>query len=391
MSFVSLISLAKKTEDRVNKITARGLPSHDSESDVDLLDGKITTAFETNQSFQQLTGYPRELISHWVDIMHPHSLNARKRGPLPKSSLSDALLCYLLYMHIDADQHELAKTLGLGIAHFTGNVERVRGILNTALREKWANLLPRPLDDPDRPIYEVGVLVDSTTVECFRPKGRFGEVKHYFDGHNCIYGLKIEGAVTSARPHVMVTASPHYPGSVSDYTIHKENYEVSANYAIKTAEERRLSELRDDNPNWATLGDKLYIGPSDDTPGERRITPKKKPMTQLDKDNNKLKGKARVPIEQYWGRMYLRNGIFNNVYRYDHSHFDMDFQNACLLTNEDIMISNLALEDGEFYQKMLDERVERFHSEEKKRKASQEKYKTNKKRKLERVQKYVKE
>jgi hypothetical protein len=259
------------------------------------------------------------------------------------------------------------------------------------LREKWANLLPRPLDDPDRPIYEVGVLVDSTTVECFRPKGRFGEVKHYFDGHNCIYGLKIEGAVTSARPHVMVTASPHYPGSVSDYTIHKENYEVSANYAIKTAEERRLSELRDDNPNWATLGDKLYISPSDDTPGERRITPKKKPMTQLDKDNNKLKGKARVPIEQYWGRMYLRNGMFNNVYRYDHSHFDMDFQNARLLTNEDIMISNLALEDGEFYQKMLDERVERFHSEEKKRKASQEKYKTNKKRKLERVQKYVKE
>src|SRR5690242_6885497 len=111
--------------------------------------------------------------------MTPHA--HLKRGPMPKSSLSDALLCSLVYLHIDADHAELAKALGCGEAQFSGNLNRVRPILNSARREKWP-------DDEDRPIAEVGLLVGTTTVESFRPLGRFYEAKHYFDAHSWVYG-----------------------------------------------------------------------------------------------------------------------------------------------------------------------------------------------------------
>src|SRR5690606_5748014 len=130
------------------------------------------------------------------------------------------------------------KALGIGKTQFIGNIDRVRSVLNAALKRKWPVLAPRPLDDSERPLPAIGLLIDCTTVECYRPKARFGEAKHYFDGHNKIYGLKTEVAVTSARPHVCVAVSPHYPGSTNDYTIHKENHQLYSSYLRKTVEER---------------------------------------------------------------------------------------------------------------------------------------------------------
>ena len=81
--------------------------------------------------------------------------------------------------------------------------------------------------------------------------------------------------------------------------------------------------------------------------------------------------------------------MFSGIYKLDHQNFDMDFENACLLINEDITVSALAIKDGEFYQKLLDERLERYHNEEKKRKADYEKFKKSKRAKLEKVAKYI--
>ncbi len=361
------------------------------ESDPDVLEGKIFAKFEDDDSFETYTGFPRDLINHWVDIMTPFALNARKRGPQPKSSLADALLCYLTMFNIPSDAPTLAKTLGLQEAQYIGNIERVRHILNEALKTKWPFLAPRPLEDDERKVYEAGLLIDCITIECFRPKGRFGEVKHYFDGHNWIYGLKTEVAVTSARPHVMVAKSPYSPGSISDYEKHKANYENYLDYLHKTPEERESSRDKGDNfPFWAAIGDKLYIGPAGDTLNERRITPKKgHHLDNTTKKQNKVISVERTPIEQYFGRLLQKFPFFSTIYKLDHSNFDLDFENACLLINEDITISNLALKDGEFYQKFLDARLERFKAEQKKRKETDAKYRKNKRQRLEKVKKYV--
>ena len=316
--------------------------------------------------------------------MVPFALSARKRGPQPKSSPPDALLCYLLYLKVPSDAAVLAKTLGISETQFTGNLDRIRPILNAALHTKWPEMAPRPLDYDARLIFEAGLLVDNTTTECFRPKGRFGEVKHYFDGHHYVYGLKSEIAVTSARPHVMVAVSPHEPGSVSGYEIHKANYRNYLPYLRRTPEElHQAIDRGDDHPYWAAIGDKEYIGPAADTPNERRITQKKGfNLNQGEKKRNKDIKKERTPVECFLGRMIRKWPLFSTVYKIDHSKFDQDFENACLLTNEDITISNLTPEDGEFYKKFLDARVERFKNEEKKRKASSQNYTKNKKAKI---------
>ncbi len=391
MDLTTLVGLAKRGDSRVKAIADRDLDSDREESESELLDGKISAAFDANKSHLELTGFNREFIVHWVELMHPYAMNARKRGPMPKSSLSDALLCYLVYLHIDADQPTLAKTLSVGISQFTGNLVRIRSILNSALKEKWPQMAPRPLEDAERPIYEIGLLVDVTTVESFRPKGKFGEVKHYFDEHHKVYGLKKEIAVTSARPHVCTSVTPYRPGGIDDYHIHKDYFSLHMDYLRKTPEERRESKDRDDHPFWGVLADKKYIGPAADTPNERRSTPMKKPITEAQKKSNKEKSKARVPVECFLGRFFRKMGVFNAIYRQDHSHFDLDFENAIMVINEDISASSLTLDDGEFYQKFLDARVERWNTEHEQEKRSADKYKVNKKVKLAKVQRYVRD
>lgn len=387
---ITLSGLAKAHQERVNLVAERELPSGGGSDEEEDFQGKITAAFEENQSFVEFTGYPSNFIRHWVEIMTPFSLNARKRGPNPKSSLSDALLCYLTFLHLEVDEPVLAKTLDIGISQLNKNIERIRSILNSALKTKWPDLAPRPLDDDERPMPGIGLLIDTITTECYRPKGRFGEVKHYFDGHHKVYGLKTEVAVTAARPHVAIFASAHEPGSTGDYTMHKANFRNYLDYLRKTPEEREWDGDDGRIASWGALMDKEYIGPATDTPGERRVTPiKGAQLTAQDEAANKGKGKARVPVEQYFGRLVMKHGILFGVYKYDHSNFDMDFENCCMLTNEDISASELTLEDGEFYQKFLDARVERWNAAERKRKASRDKYKVGKKQKLEKVQKYV--
>src|SRR4051794_38153513 len=103
MDLTTLLGLAKKSDAHVQAIDGRDLPSGNEDSEDDLLHGKVTAAFDANASFVDLTGFSKELVNNWVELMVPHAPNARKRGPMPKSSLSDALLCYLVYLHIDAD------------------------------------------------------------------------------------------------------------------------------------------------------------------------------------------------------------------------------------------------------------------------------------------------
>src|SRR5215210_7779752 len=115
----------------------------------------------------------------------------------------------------------------------------------------------------------------------------------------------------------------------------------------------------------------------------------KKPVTTHQKEGNKALNRARVLVECYFGRLYRKFSVFGHIYRYDHQNVDIDFENACWLINEDVMVSELSVDDGDYYQKCLDARVEHWHANETKRKANYEKYKKNKRTKLAKVQKYV--
>lgn len=321
--------------------------------------------------------------------MTPWAMNARTRGPHPKSSLSDALLCYLILLKTGLDLPVLAKVLKLSESRLEGNISRVRSIVNAALKQRWQELIVRPTANLNRPFPEAGLLIDNTTVQCFRPKGRYMEVKHYFDGKNHIYGLKKEVSITAVAPHFYVTSSPHYPGSVHDYTIHKMEYRRHFEYTLKQPSEVYALPADCRHEHWATVLDKAYIGPEGDTPDERRITPTKNPHTAEQVAFNRTVSNVRVPVEQFFGRLYNKFGVLRKIYRYDHAHFDVDFENACLLTNEDILITALCAEDGTFYKQLLTVKLEAHNTIKEKRKREREAYHTRKKSRLDEISPFV--
>jgi hypothetical protein len=388
-SRISLSGIAQRNQRALDELGELAPLAEEPQAE-EIMGGKITAAFRENETFLEYTGYNESQVRAMVEEMSPVALRERTRGPAPRSSLSDMLLCYLVMLHFDIDFPALAKILNIGESRFISNISRVRPILNEALSVKWKSLLPRPGDDVERRYPAAALLIDCHTTECFRPKGRFGDAKTYYDGKNCIYGVKSELAVTAARPHFFVTSTPHEPGSTHDYTIHKRFYHIYLDFLRKRRHE--APDLQDpaQEEYWPVIVDKGYIGPAADTPDERRITPRKNAVTQTDIRWNQDVGHDRVPIEQFLGRLCKLFAVFRNVYRYDHSNFDVDFANACLLTNEAIVATELVDEDATLYRQILAQRVEKHSNEVKKRKAAQERWKKNKSRRLDKVDPTIK-
>jgi hypothetical protein len=226
------------------------------------------------------------------------------------------------------------------------------------------------------------LLVDTTSIPVYRPKGRFDEVKSYWDAKHKIYALKKEVAVLASSPHYAMFASKGQLGSVHDYTIHKETNLEYAEYLLKTTEEHRKIPNDKDNPRWAVLGDKAYQGPNSDTPQIRRLFIKKGVRTINKKAQNKMLAKQRVPVEQFFGRLTQLWRITRNTYRYEHTNFDIDIDNCILLTNEHIKVNQLEEIDFTFYRKLIQEHKREYEVKQEKRQAQVAKYRINKRRRL---------
>lgn len=359
------------------------------ESDEGLLDGSITTKMIENGTLEKITGFSVRAITAIVEAITPFTDQARRRGPRPKSKLSDHLVCYLYLMKAGMDMALLSTTIGLTETRFTGNVDRIRPLLNHALRVKWKNVLPRHNPDHQRSFPHAALLIDCTTVRCNRPMGNFEEGKLFYDAKNHIYGLKKEVAVTAAPPHFYVASSPFSPGKIHDYSIHKTYHHNYDFYLRKTIDEKDHFQADRAHTHWAVIADMAYIGPQSDTPNERRIYPVKKPISVADRTHNETLNPARVPVEQFFGRLYKKFGVFCSTYRYDHFTFDIDFDNGCLLINEDIADRALADEDEKFYKQVLTARLEAYHRQVAKEKEARARYKRNKRLRSESVQSYV--
>ncbi len=72
-------------------------------------------------------------------------------------------------------------------------------------------------------------------------------------------------------------------------------------------------------------------------------------------------------MEQFFGRLYKLWGAMRSVYRLDHSHFDDDFDNCLLLTNENIRAAGLTAADRDFFLSHLEARARRIEAQQEKR------------------------
>ena len=105
------------------------------------------------------------------------------RGSKPK--VPQAFLCSLI-MGFDFEQ--LSTFTKMKKTTMISAMDRIHPILLLTLRKRWqSKLRPKPILS-NYPY--IALLVDSTSIEVYRPRGRFEEAKIYFDAKNGIYALK---------------------------------------------------------------------------------------------------------------------------------------------------------------------------------------------------------
>ncbi|OAF66672.1 hypothetical protein A3Q56_05550, partial [Intoshia linei] len=97
-----------------------------------------------------------------------------------------------------------------------------------------------------------------------------------------------------------------------------------------------------------------YIEDAHDTSGIRKIAVKKPTqcVTQLQIKEHDKQCTIISLVERFFVRLKQAFSVFFGIYRYDHQNFDIDFDNAVLLTNE-LMCKTGLTEDDQKYQKKI--------------------------------------
>lgn len=352
----------------------------------DLLQEPVSTLFEDLQRRNQLliaTGHVEGEILSLYHLLNPFIVTVRQPGSRPKSSWLDMLVCYLAWFKTGADYTVLACVLGdITASRVEDNINRIRPLLRSALSQKWLQFPVRPVPLSGTIFPYVALLIDNHTTQCNRPRAPFNEAKIYYDGKNRIYGLKTEIAVTASAPHYCVFVGAHTPGSVHDFEILKRGYNRYLEYLLKLPTENAALPTDQQSRFWAVIADKGYIGPEHATPDLRRLTPIKDPQTPVQITYNQSIGRVRVPVECFFGRIVTSFGVFRNIYRWSHSHFDADFEIACCLVNEQLEATTLNENDSLHYRGLLIRRVREATEKEAKRKLMQDQYRERKRRRL---------
>ena len=89
---------------------------------------------------------------------------------------------------------------------------------------------------------------DVTFQQSFQPSGSVQEGKRYFSGKHKLNGFKVEMCVLP--PGIAIDCTGHYPGSVSDLEIFKENIRFHKRSLKKTIEEREEVDIGIHSGQW---------------------------------------------------------------------------------------------------------------------------------------------
>lgn len=335
---------------------------------------------KTENKFQSYTNFSENALLDLLRAVEEHEARFRKRGPRPKVATQDGFLMTIIRYSTGLEYDKIGGIFGVPGSTAQKAIDRMRPILHSALTDRWLRQHRRPVPLLDTNYPHIGLLVDTTSLEVFRPKARFEEAKAYWDHKNGIYALKKEVGVMAAPPHYALFFTKGEIGSKHDYSIFKETYTSYLEYLAKTTEEIRAIPTDSNNPSWAVLLDRAYIGPQSDTPNLRKITPKKSSRTASDRSTNVQLDHLRTPVECFFGRMNSLWATIRNCYRWSHEIFDADFENCALLTNQHIDISTLAQHDMLFYRQLIASRTKAEQLRQQKVQTQKKNYHETKKR-----------
>lgn len=391
INWQALNEILQEQEQEIQELSQNGtLLSQDVDDTAS--EGTLWSQMKSRNEFLQATNFTEnELLDIWLDlqvILEAHKtrgnytyLISKWLGPSPKVCSLDAFLATLIWYKLGFSYEELAVFTHLPKTTLVSALERIHPMLLQVLRKRWENKpRPAPLFGTNFP--HIGLLVDSTSMEVYRPKTRFEEAKAYWDSKNGIYALKKEVAVMARAPYYALFAQKGEVGSNHDYAIFKKTFNSYSTYLQKQNGEKYLIPSDVQNQLWSILGDKAYTGPGSDTPSVRRIFINKNPTSMSEISRNEELSKIRVHIECWFGRLKKLWKFAREVYKLDHKDFDNHFEILLYLTNEHIKNTSLAGADADYYRGYLEKRQKKFQEIREKRKASAERYLAKKRRRL---------
>jgi hypothetical protein len=372
---------AARIEQETETIQNQGMDIEDNDSDVEEeLDGFLWKQMQENNGFLLSTGFKEEELWNFWCGLQPHLEAHRTRGPKPKIAPLDAMLALLMLYKLNWTLGELSTWLKVKETTLRGALERIRRPFLELLRQRWNpdKFRPKPLEG-NYPY--IGLIGDTTSMEVFRPRGRFEEAKIYWDGKNKIYALKKEVAILPYPPYFALFFQKGRVASMHDYSILQDTQASYSSFLKKTPREQ--IELGNDRDlRWGILFDKAYVGPEEDTPGLRRIFISKRPRNEAERTRNTQLSKIRVNIERWFGRLKQLWKFARDVYTHDHRFFDEHFEIMGLLTNEHIRVMELTAEDRSYYRAYLKERRSTAEEKLEKRRRQYAGYKERKQRRL---------
>jgi hypothetical protein len=372
LAIVSL--LTKKHEEESKRIDSIILPLSAQNLLPVIHKPSLWAWLQNEKKFVTLTNFDEVSLSQLFQSCVPaiRQFEASNKRSRCVTIWQDHLITLLAFYKHACKRDFLAMTLQTSATVVAKRLLRFREILHKTLVTTWFGhrIRPRPLQDTAFPF--VGLLLDSTSIQVFKPTAPFKEAKAYWDGKNQMYALKKEVAVTAAPPHYAIFIQPATNGSIHDYKRLRGSKRVQATYPqyveyLKKHPNEYPLLPNDDSDSWALLADTGYAATDSPAKGKgtfglRRITPKKNPKPWEEGRNAEL-CRLRVYVECFFGRAQQLWQICAHRYRWSHKFFDTDIDNAFLLTNEIIGKYWLTDADRVFYrsrnerhQKRMEER-----------------------------------
>jgi hypothetical protein len=313
----------------------------ENDDDDDSNDVLYTHYRQTPSTFYTMTGFTVSEFDRLYQ-MSQSTFVFKGRGRRSKISPRDIMYILLNYIRRYPRIEEMAASINLKPSTLSKLLTRAVPVASSC----WSRLfvIKPSLDGDfyiDQAFPETCCIVDATVQQINTPTGDFDDQKAYFSGKHHIYCLKSQVVTDMKGAALHVHAG--VPGATHDLEVFRQ-----------TLPELTLIMDHHEDITHKIAGDKGYQ--SGDI--ECLVTPHKgKPenLTRPEKLFNERINKARVVVENFFGRLKSRYAIVGSKYRGDHEHYEAYFKLCCALVNYEIRQCGHSLrrEDGDYYRRFL--------------------------------------
>jgi len=100
-----------------------------------------------------------------------------EEGPLPKTTWLDHFLIIIMVYRLSCTLHDLSIRMKIKLPTLEEVINRARPVLNKTLKERWWKERPRPKPLEETIFPHTALIIDSTSLQIFKPLAKFNEAK----------------------------------------------------------------------------------------------------------------------------------------------------------------------------------------------------------------------